>query len=416
MVTASRVKDMSLAEAGNKKIDWVAQHSPVLNAISTRYLQDGSLRGLRVGMTIPFEAKTAHLAWIIARSGAEVAIAGPAPAYVQDDIAAGLASRNIAVYASSEVAEEDFEANLERVLEFRPDVIIDDRGELTVLLHARRKDLASTVRGASEETTSGVTRMRAMEQQGVLSYPVIAANNARCKHLFDNRYGTGQSAMTAIMDTTNLFMAGKRVIVVGYGWCGKGIARRAKGLAARVTVVEIDSVRGLEAYADGFDVQNLENCVEQGDIFITSTGVRDSIDPRYFERMKDGAILANAGGIDVEISADSLQEMAVKTREARRNITEYTLANGRRIALIAHGKVINLAAADGHPVEIMDLTFSVQALSIWHLAKNSTGMQARVYPFPEELDQEIARIKLESLGMGLETLTASQREFLEAWQ
>lgn len=411
----SLIKDPSLAGQGNKKINWVAQHSPVLTSLRDTYLNDGSLDGLRVGMTIPFEAKTAHLAWILAEAGASVAIAPPVPAYCQDDVAAGLASRGVTVFASSDVPEDRSQENLERVLETDPDVIIDDRGELTVLLHSRRTDLGQHVRGASEETTSGVTRLRAMEKQGVLRFPVIAANNARCKHLFDNRYGTGQSSLTAIMDTTNLFMAGKRIVVVGYGWCGKGIARRAKGLAARVTVVEADPVRGLEAYADGFEVHPLEYCAAEGDIFITSTGVRSAISQSHILEMKDGAILANAGGVDVEIEESTLRAMATEVREVRPHINEYVLPTGRRVDLLADGKVVNLAAADGHPVEIMDLTFSVQALGLWYLANHALNLAPRVYPFPEELDREIARLKLESLGMGVTTLTPEQEAFLESW-
>jgi adenosylhomocysteinase len=414
-VATSLIKDPSLAGQGNKKIDWVAQHSPVLTALRTTYLNDGTLDGLRVGMTIPFEAKTAYLAWILAEAGASVAIAPPIPAYCQDDVAAGLASRGVTVFASSDVPEDRFQENLERVLETDPHIIIDDRGELTVLLHSRRVDLGQHVRGASEETTSGVTRLRAMERQGVLRFPVIAANNARCKHLFDNRYGTGQSCLTAIMDTTNLFMAGKRIVVVGYGWCGKGIARRAKGLGARVTVVEADPVRGLEAYADGFEVHPLEDCASGGDIFITSTGVRGAISRAHILEMKDGAILANAGGIDVEIEEPALRAIATEVHDVRPHITEYVLPAGQRIDLLADGKVVNLAAADGHPVEIMDLTFSVQALGLWYLANHAVDLTPRVYPFPDELDREIARLKLESLGMGVTTLTPEQKAFLESW-
>jgi len=413
--TNSIVKDMGLAEAGNKKIDWVARHAPVLNTLRETYMRDGSLKGLRVGMTIPLEAKTAYLASVLADAGAQVAIAGTAPLYVQDDVAAGLASRGVTVYASSDVPNDEFARNLERVLEFRPDAIIDDRAELVKIAHSTRKDLLAGIRGASEETTSGVTRLRAMERQGVLTFPVIAANDARCKHLFDNRYGTGQSTVTAIMDTTNLFMAGKEVVVVGYGWCGKGLAKRAKGLAARVTVVEIDPVKGLEAYADGFDVHPLDACVERGDIFITSTGVRDAIDVRHCERMKDGAILANAGGIDVEIDEAKLKGIAREQREVRRHITEFVLPNDRRVYLIAHGLVVNLAAADGHPVEIMDLTFAVQAMGLRYVALNYERLAPKVYPFPAELDSEIARLKLESLGMGVAALTPAQVDFLNSW-
>jgi adenosylhomocysteinase len=255
-----------------------------------------------------------------------------------------------------------------------------------------------------------------MERQGILKFAVVAANNARCKHLFDNRYGTGQSTIASIMRNTNLFMAGKEIVVVGYGWCGKGIAKRAKGVGARVTVVEIDTVKGLEAYADGFDVRPLDDCADRGDVFITSTGVPDAIGREHFERMKDGVILANAGGLDIEIREATLRELAVEEREVRRHITEFTLSDGRRLHLFAHGNLVNIAAADGHPVEIMDLTFAVQALACRHVLLNHEELEPRVYDFPAQLDTEIARLKLESLGMGVASLTREQVEYLESWE
>jgi adenosylhomocysteinase len=412
----SVVRDMALADAGNRKIDWAAQHSPVLNALRESLLEPGSLDGLRVGIIVPLEAKTAYLALVLRDAGAEVAVTGTSPAYVQDDVAAGLASRGIAVYAVAGVSEGEFEAYLERVLEFRCDALIDDRAELVKLAHTKRADLLEGIRGASEETTSGVTRLRAMELGGVLKFPVVAANNARCKHLFDNRYGTGQSTIASILRNTNLFLAGKEVVVVGYGWCGKGIAKRAKGVGARVTVVEIDTVKGLEAYADGFDVRPLDECADRGDVFITSTGVPDAIGREHFERMKDGVILANAGGLDVEIRETTLRALAAKEQDVRAHITEFTMADGRRLHLVAHGNLVNIAAADGHPVEIMDLTFAVQALACRHLLLNHDDLEPRVYDFPAELDSEIARLKLESLGMGVASLTREQVEYLKSWE
>jgi adenosylhomocysteinase len=412
----SVVRDMALAEAGNRKIDWAAQHSPVLNALRESLLAPGSLESLRIGIIVPLEAKTAYLALVLRDAGAEVTVTGTAPAYVQDDVAAGLASRGLAVYAVAGVPEDEFEGYLERVLEFRCDALIDDRAELVKLAHTKRADLLDGIRGASEETTSGVTRLRAMERQGILKFAVVAANNARCKHLFDNRYGTGQSTIASIMRNTNLFMAGKEIVVVGYGWCGKGIAKRAKGVGARVTVVEIDTVKGLEAYADGFDVRPLDDCADRGDVFITSTGVPDAIGREHFERMKDGVILANAGGLDIEIREATLRELAVEEREVRRHITEFTLSDGRRLHLFAHGNLVNIAAADGHPVEIMDLSFAVQALACRHVLLNHEQLEPRVYDFPADLDSEIARLKLESLGMGVGSLTREQVEYLESWE
>jgi adenosylhomocysteinase len=416
IASESVIRDMALADAGNRKIEWAAQHSPVLNALRESLLEPGSLEGLRVGIIVPLEAKTAYLALVLRDAGAEVAVTGTSPAYVQDDVAAGLASRGIAVHAVAGVPDDEFEGYFERVLEFRCDALIDDRAELVKLAHTKRADLLEGIRGASEETTSGVTRLRAMELDDVLKFPVVAANNARCKHLFDNRYGTGQSTIASILRNTNLFMAGKEVVVVGYGWCGKGIAKRAKGVGARVTVVEIDTVKGLEAYADGFDVRPLDECADRGDVFITSTGVPDAIGREHFERMKDGVILANAGGLDVEIREATLRELAIGERDVRPHITEFTMANGRRLHLCAHGNLVNIAAADGHPVEIMDLTFAVQALACRHVLLNHEELEPRVYDFPAELDSEIARLKLESLGMGVGSLTREQVEYLQSWE
>ena len=416
VVHESVVRDMALAEAGSRKIDWAAQHSPVLNALRGSLLEPGSLAGLRVGIIVPLEAKTAYLALVLRDAGAEVAVTGTSPAYVQDDVAAGLASRRIAVYAIAGVPDEEFEGYYERVLDFRCDALIDDRAELVKLAHTKRTDMLDGIRGASEETTSGVTRLRAMERQGVLRFPVVAANDARCKHLFDNRYGTGQSTIASILRNTNLFMAGKEVVVVGYGWCGKGIVRRAKGVGARVTVVEIDPVKGLEAYADGFDVRPLEECAGRGDVFITSTGVPDAIGRDHFERMKDSVILANAGGLDIEIREATLRELSVGERDVRPHITEFTMADGRRLHLFAHGNLVNIAAADGHPVEIMDLTFAVQALACRHVLLNHQELEPRVYDFPAELDREVARLKLESLGMGVGSLAPEQLEYLQSWE
>jgi adenosylhomocysteinase len=416
IASESVVRDMALADAGNRKIEWAAQHSPVLNALRESLLEPGSLEGLRVGIIVPLEAKTAFLALVLRDAGAEVAVTGTSPAYVQDDVAAGLASRGIAVYAVAGVPDDEFEGYFERVLEFRCDALIDDRAELVKLAHTKRADLLEGIRGASEETTSGVTRLRAMELDDVLKFPVVAANNARCKHLFDNRYGTGQSTIASILRNTNLFMAGKEVVVVGYGWCGKGIAKRAKGVGARVTVVEIDTVKGLEAYADGFDVRPLDECADRGDVFITSTGVPDAIGREHFERMKDGVLLANAGGLDVEIREATLRELAAEERDVRPHITEFTMADGRRLHLFAHGNLVNIAAADGHPVEIMDLTFAVQALACRHVLLNHEELEPRVYDFPADLDSEIARLKLESLGMGVGSLTREQVEYLQSWE
>jgi adenosylhomocysteinase len=418
--SGSSINDPTLAPEGHRKIDWAARHSPVLNTILEKYLKDGSFKGLGVGVALPIEAKTAYLTVVLAEAGADVAVAAPGPYFVQDDVAAALAERGVTVYASSrnppEEADRELERVLDRALDGKPAVLIDDRAGLVRLAHTTRRNLLEGVRGASEETTSGVAKFRAMELEGVLEFPVIAANDARCKYLFDNRYGTGQSTLTAIMQNTNLMVGGKRVVILGYGWCGKGIARYAAGLGARVTVCEVDPVRGLEAYADGFDVLPATEAAELGEVFITATGSRDVLGPLHFERMRDGAILANAGAVDEEIDTVSLVEAASEIHEVRRNVEEFVLADGQKLHLVGHGMVVNLTAGDGHPIEIMDLTFAIQALCAHHLANDYKTMEPAVHLLPKEIDDEVARTKLNAVGMGVDALTAEQEEFLRGWR
>ena len=416
----SVVKDPALAPDGHRKIDWAAEHSPVLNTVRDNILKDGTFDGLGVGVALPIEAKTAYLTVVLAEAGADVAVASPGPYFVQDDVAAALAERGVTVFASSENDPEDANRELERVIDGATDgkdaVFIDDRAGLARLAHVTRRNLLGRIRGVSEETTSGVAKFRAMEREGILEMPVIAANDARCKYLFDNRYGTGQSTLTAIMQNTNLMIGGKRLVVLGYGWCGKGIARYAAGLGARVAVCEVDPVRGLEAYADGFDVLPAIEAAEVGEIFVTATGSSDVLTEQHFERMRDGAILANAGAVDVEIDVDGLRAAASGTREVRRNVEEFTTEDGRRLYLVGRGMVVNLTAGDGHPVEIMDLTFAIQALCAHRLAREHASMENRVYLLPNEIDDEVARTKLDAVGMGIDTLTPEQEEFLTAWR
>jgi adenosylhomocysteinase len=416
----SRIQDPSLASDGHRKIDWAAEHSPVLNRVRDEYLKDGTFEGLGVGVALPIEAKTAYLTVVLAQAGAEVAVASPGPYFVQDDVAAALVERGVTVYASSSAAPEDADRELERVLDRVADgreaVLIDDRAGLVRLAHTTRRGLLSNIRGASEETTSGVAKFKAMEREGILEFPVLAANDARCKYLFDNRYGTGQSTLTAIMQNTNLMVGGKRVVVLGYGWCGKGIARYAAGLGARVTVCEVDPVRGLEAYADGFDVLPALEAAEIGEVFVTATGSADVLTLAHFERMRDGAILANAGGVDVEIDVDGLRAASSGSREVRRNIEEFSLDSSRRLHLVGRGMVVNLTAGDGHPVEIMDLTFAIQALCAHHLANDAASLENRVHLLPKEIDDGVARIKLEAVGMGVDALTTQQEAFLAGWR
>ena len=416
----SSVKDLALAPDGHRKIDWAAEHSPVLNSVRDKFLKDGTFHGLGVGVALPIEAKTAYLTVVLAEAGADVAVASPGPFFVQDDVAAALAERGVAVFASSENDPEDADRELERVIDGTTDnkeaVFIDDRAGLVRLAHTTRRELLGRIRGASEETTSGVAKFRAMEREGILEFPVIAANDARCKYLFDNRYGTGQSTLTAIMQNTNLMVGGKRLVVLGYGWCGKGIARYASGLGARVSVCEVDPVRGLEAYADGFDVLPAIEAAEVGEIFVTATGSTDVLTAQHFERMRDGAILANAGGVDVEIDVDGLRSAATGIREVRRNVEEFAIGDGRRLYLVGRGMVVNLTAGDGHPVEIMDLTFAIQALCAHRLANEHASMENRVHLLPREIDDEVARTKLDAVGMGVDALTPEQEQFLADWR
>ncbi len=416
----SVVKDPALAPDGHRKIDWAAEHSPVLNTVRDNFLNDGTFDGLGVGVCLPIEAKTAYLTVVLAEAGADVAVASPGPFFVQDDVAAALAERGVTVYASSESDPEDAELELERVIDRVTDgrdaVLIDDRAGLARLAHITRAERLDRIRGVSEETTSGVAKFRAMEREGVLEFPAIAANDARCKYLFDNRYGTGQSTLTAIMQNTNLMIGGKRLVVLGYGWCGKGIARYAAGLGARVSVCEVDPVRGLEAYADGFDVLSALEAAEVGEIFITATGSSGVLTEKHFERMRDGAILANAGAVDVEIDVDGLRKAARDTREVRRNVEEFVAADGRRLYLVGRGMVVNLTAGDGHPIEIMDLTFAIQALCAYRLANEHASMENRVHLLPAEIDDEVARTKLATVGMSVDALTPEQEQFLTAWR
>jgi adenosylhomocysteinase len=413
---ASIVKDPKLAPEGRRKIRWVESHSPVLNALYERRLSDGALRGLSIAVCVPLEAKTAYLTLLLRRAGARVTLAGTAPGYVQDDVAAAVAEEGVTVFSVGDASPAEFEANLTRACEDDPVLLVDDRGELTRILHTTQVSRCGGVWGASEQTTSGVTKLRNMARAGKLTFPVIAGNDAMCKHLFDNRYGTGQSTFTAIMALTNLFLAGRTIVVAGYGWCGRGLARRASGLGSRVVVCEVDPVRALEAIADGFAVMPLSEAAALGDFFVTSTGTHAVFAGAHFERMKDGAVLANAGGLDTEIDVSALESLAAKKTEVRHQITEYRMADGRRLNLLCEGRLVNIAGGDGHPVEIMDLSFAVQALAIHHIARHRGELAPGVHDLPEEIDREIARTKLESLGVAIDALTPDQEERRRRWQ
>ena len=412
----SVIKDPALAPDGHKKIDWVAQHAPVLNRIAGEQLADGSLRGKKIAMTIHLEAKTAYLATLLSDAGADVTVSGSNPLSTQDDVCAALAERGVRVYATHDPSDEDFERYLHQTIETGPDLIVDDGAELVGRLVDSHPDLVGNVIGASEETTTGVMKLKAMTNEGVLPFPVLAANDAKMKHLFDNRYGTGISSIAAILSNTNLFLSGKAVVVMGFGWVSRGLAKYADGMGARVIVCEPDPVKLLEAYSEGYQVMNSLQAAEVGDVFVTGTGNIKVLGTEHFERMKDGALLANAGHYDHEFDLAGLQEMAVESRDARRNVVEYELADGRRLHVLARGRLVNIAAADGPPVEIMDLTFAVQALAAHHLVSHAKDFGPGIQAIPAEIDDLVARHKLASLGVEPETLTEEQIRYQQSWR
>jgi adenosylhomocysteinase len=416
MIGESIVKDPSLAPEGHRKIDWVAQHAPVLNKIAGEQLADGSLRGRKVAMTIHLEAKTAYLALLLSEAGAEVTVSGSNPLSTQDDVCAALAERGVRVFATHDPSDEDFEGYLHKTIETGPDLIVDDGAELVGRLIEHHPDLVGNVLGASEETTTGVLKLKAMTAEEILPFPVLAVNDAKMKHLFDNRYGTGHSSIVALLSNTNLFLSGKAVVVMGFGWVGRGLAKYADGMGARVIVCEPDPVKLLEAYSEGYEVMNSLQAAGVGDVFLTGTGNLKVLGTEHFERMKDGALLANAGHYDHEFDLAALREAAVGSREVRRNITEYELPDGRRLHVLARGRLVNIAAADGHPVEIMDLTFAVQALAAHHLASHAAGMMPGIQPIPEAIDDLVARAKLAALGVEPETLTEEQISYQQSWR
>ena len=416
MPAASTIRDLSLAPEGERKIEWVAIHSHTLNALKRSRLDDGSLRGRRIALAIHLEAKTAYLAWLFQEAGAEVTVTGSNPFSTQDDVAAALVKRGLRVHALHGVDAATFDRHLLQTLDSRPEFIVDDGAELVARLHQHRPQLLPGVRGASEETTSGIIRLQAMQREGALKIPVIAANNARCKQLFDNRYGTGQSTLTAVMSATNLLIAGKTTVVAGYGWTGRGLAFYARGFGARVTVVEVDPVKALEALADGFAVMSLAEAAPLGDLFLTATGSIGVLRREHFQRMKDGALLANAGNYAHEIDVPALRQLAREQREVRRHVTEYVLRDGRRLHLLAQGALVNIVASDGHPVEIMDLSFSVQALAVHYLAQHADELKPGVVPLPDEIDVAIARTRLELLGVQLEKPTTEQQAYQQSWR
>jgi len=411
----SIVKDMALAPEGHLKIDWASAHMPVLNQIRKQFEAEQPFKGLKVTIALHLEAKTAYLAKVVQAGGAEVTITGSNPLSTQDDVCAALVEDGVTVLAKHNPDPAEYKSFFIRALETKPDLIIDDGGDLVTILHSERPDLLETIRGGAEETTTGIIRLKALEKEGLLKLPMVAVNDGYCKYLFDNRYGTGQSVWDAINRTTNLVVAGKTAVVVGYGWCGKGVAMRAKGLGAKVIVTEVDPIRAVEAHMDGFEVMPMVEAAKHGDFFITVTGNRDVIAGEHFDVMKDGAILCNAGHFDVEVNKVDMASRAASIRTVRRNIEEYELKDGRKLYLLAEGRLVNLGAGDGHPAEIMDMTFSLQAMSLKYVNDNYKTIGSKVLNVPLEIDQQVARYKLESLGIGIDALTKEQIAYLDSW-
>jgi len=410
------VKDIKLAPEGEKKIDWVSRFMPVLQNIRKEFEQEKPFKGVKIATTLHLEMKTAFLLLTLKAAGAEVSAAASNPLSTQDDVVAALAKNGVKVYAIRGESREEYYEFMHKALDIKPNVIIDDGADMISTVLKERQELIPEIWGASEETTTGVIRLRAMEKEGVLKFPIIAVNDSYTKYLFDNRYGTGQSTWDGIIRSTNLLIAGKNVVVVGYGWCGRGIAMRAKGLGATVIVIETDPIRALEARMDGFLVMSMSEAAKVGDIFVTSTGNINCIRREHFEVMKDGVIMANAGHFDVEISKPDLKSLAVEINNPRPNITEYKLKDGRRLYLLAEGRLVNLAAADGHPAEIMDMSFALQAKAAEYIKNNHEKLEPKVYVLPREIDEMVAKIKLKSLGIEIEKLTEEQKQYLESWE
>ncbi|MDO4619197.1 MAG: adenosylhomocysteinase [Lachnospiraceae bacterium] len=411
----SEIRNAALADSGNRKIDWVESHMPVLSSICRDFEKTKPFEGMKVAISVHLEAKTAYLACVFKAGGAEVYATGSNVLSTQDDVAAALASRGIEVFAWHAATAEEYDRHLAAVLSPGPNIIIDDGGDLVNMMHSRFPELIPQVIGGCEETTTGIIRLLAMDKAGSLHFPMMLVNDAEMKHLFDNRYGTGQSVWTAINKTTNLVTAGKQVVVAGYGWCGKGVAMRAKGLGARVIVTEVDPIKAIEAVMDGFTVMPMKDAAPLGDIFVTVTGCAGVIRMEHMLTMKEGAILTNAGHFNVEVDYAALEAEAVKKELRRENIVGYTLSNGRSVNLIGEGRLVNLAAGDGHPAEIMDMSFAVQALAAQYLAKHKGEKLPMINRVPEEIDREIAERKLRFLGVDIDRLTEEQDRYLHSF-
>ena len=408
----SIIRDISLAPSGENKIEWVRRNCPLLRSLEEDFSKSKPFAGKRIALSIHLEAKTAYLCKVLAAGGAEMYVTGSNPLSTQDDVAAALAAAGLNVFAWHGATEAEYNAHIRETLSHHANIIIDDGGDLVHMLHTELTDELQYVIGGCEETTTGIVRLIAMNNAGKLRFPMVKVNNADCKHLFDNRYGTGQSVWDGINRTTNLIVAGKTVVVAGYGWCGKGVAMRAKGFGAKVVVTEVDPVKAIEAYMDGFEVMPMREAAKLGDFFVTVTGCAGVITEPDFMEMKEGAILCNAGHFDVEVDMKRLREIATDIREMRQNIMGYTLPNGRHVYVLAEGRLVNLAAGDGHPAEIMDMSFAIQALSAKYLAEHAGELKEKLIDVPREVDLEVANRKLRFLGVRIDALTPEQEDYL----
>lgn len=411
-MSTTHINAPETAKSGRDKIDWVRSYMPILNAIEKEFRETKPFDGMKIAMSIHLEAKTAYLAEVLMAGGAKVQVTGCNPLSTQDDVAAALAEEGFVVNAHHGASDEQYREDLVRTLDFHPDLLIDDGGDLISLLHGACREYGDNLIGGCEETTTGIHRLLARERAGLLDYPMMDVNDADCKHLFDNRYGTGQSTLDGIMNATNLIIAGKTVVVAGYGWCGKGFAMRAKGMGAVVVVTEIDPIKALEATMDGFTVLPMREAAKVGDLFVTLTGCRDVLAREHFEVMKDGALLANSGHFDVEINKEDLAALATEIRERKPNIRGYRMADGRMLNLLADGRLVNLAAGNGHPAEIMDMSFGIQAKSLEYLAKTRGMLENKVYAVPAEIDKAVATIKLAAESVQIDVLTPEQTAYL----
>jgi adenosylhomocysteinase len=410
------VKDTGLAAAGRQRMEWAAREMPVLKLIKDRFAREKPLQGIRIAGCLHITTETGNLALTLQAAGADLILCASNPLSTQDDVAAALVEYGIPTNAIKGEDDATYYKHIETALAHRPQLTIDDGADLVTTLHTRRSDLLQDVFGGNEETTTGVIRLRSMEKAGALKYPIIAVNDAMTKHFFDNRYGTGQSTLDGITRATNILWAGKKVVIAGYGWCGRGVALRAKGMGSHIIVTEVDPLKGIEAVMDGYEVMPMEEAAKIGDIFITLTGDINVLDKHHFKLMKDGAILANSGHFNVEINIPALEEMSSGKRTVREFVEEYTLSSGRRIYLLGEGRLINLAAAEGHPASVMDMSFANQSLCLEYLVKNRGKIEPKVYPVPEDIDKEIARLKLQSMGIAIDTLTPEQAKYLASWE